>query len=98
MVAKAELIPQPKSLSQRATQPKTQPKSAAVVKNGANGAKGAAKGPAGKRVRRRSARPAKKTQAELDTEMADYFNAGAAETGGDAPAANGDAQMDDEVE
>jgi THO complex subunit 4 len=87
-------------------QPKSQPKSAAIVKNSANGSKGAAarKGGANPRARRagRSARPAKKSQAELDTEMADYFNAnsGTTETGATAgtTTAAGDAQMDDEVE
>ncbi|APA15514.1 hypothetical protein sscle_15g102840 [Sclerotinia sclerotiorum 1980 UF-70] len=86
--------------------PKPQPKSA--VPNKANGKdQGSKRG--GKRGSRGSiARPAKKTAEELDLEMADYWesgNAAGGETGGDnqaanstvQPAANGDANMDDEI-
>ncbi|OAA67227.1 RNA annealing protein [Niveomyces insectorum RCEF 264] len=113
VVAKAELIPQPKSLGQRITQPKPNPKSAATDKRAGNAAKSAAgtKGPAKKpnNRRARSGRPAKKTAEELDSEMADYFvgNSGntngapaaAAGTNGTAAAsgATGDAPMDDEI-
>ena len=48
----------------------------------------------------RSARPAKKTAEELDSEMADYFVQGAngeSATDGAQTAANGDAAMDDEI-
>ncbi|KAK0706439.1 hypothetical protein B0T26DRAFT_454164 [Lasiosphaeria miniovina] len=105
VVASAELIPQPKPLNQRVTQPKVQPKSAANIKHGA----GAAKGPAGaargvgKKGTRgrggRNGRPAKKTTEELDSEMADYFVAPAAEntTSGAQPATNGDAPMEVEI-
>jgi THO complex subunit 4 len=55
--------------SQPKSQPKAQPKSAAADKKGA--AKTAGKG--AKKQRGRNARPAKKTAAELDSEMADYF-------------------------
>jgi len=102
VVASADLIPQPKSLSQRISQPKAQPKSAAADKHAGNGAKDAAgvKG-ATKPRRGRSSRPAKKTAQELDSEMADYFvNVGASNetTNGAAPAAtNGDAPMEDEI-
>ncbi|KAJ9158360.1 RNA annealing protein [Coniochaeta hoffmannii] len=107
IVASADLIPQPKSLGQRITQPKAQPKSAATDKHGANAAKaGAAGKPARNKPRRgRNSRPSKKTAEELDSEMADYFVAnnntenGAAPAPGAAPAAatNGDAAMDDDI-
>ncbi|KAK4458813.1 hypothetical protein QBC42DRAFT_275851 [Cladorrhinum samala] len=106
VVSSAELIPQPKPLSQRIAPPKAQPKSAAAVKHGANGPKGgAAAGKAGaKKAPRkgRSARPAKKTAEELDSEMADYFdNANNADAGANntapAPAAGGDAAMEEDV-
>lgn len=99
IVANADLIPQPKSLGQRITQPKAQPKSAASVKN--NGAAG--KGPAGKGPKKgprkgKSGRPAKKTAEELDSEMTDYF-AGSTNPDAGAPAAanGGDAPMEDEI-
>lgn len=83
------------------SQPKPQPKSAASNKHNANNAKdGAAKGPINKKRRGRSARPAKKTKEELDSEMADYFEAapGGEAAPGTAPApANGDAAMEDEI-
>jgi THO complex subunit 4 len=91
------------------SQPKSQPKSAATTKAGATTTNGAAARGKGARKPRggarggRNARPAKKTAEELDSEMADYFDNGAAanaETGASAgaaqPAAAGDA-MDDEV-
>jgi len=97
-----------KKLSDRIVAPKPQPKSAVPTKaNGTNDkTQGAKRG--GKRGSRGAARPAKKTAEELDLEMADYWesgNAAGAETGennqtaGGAaePAANGDANMDDEI-
>jgi THO complex subunit 4 len=88
---------------QRHSQPKAQPKSAAADKHNAGAAKGAAaKGAAGKKRRGRNSRPAKKTQEELDSEMADYFDASAAPEASNnaaapapAPAATGDADMDE---
>ncbi|KAK0635140.1 hypothetical protein B0T17DRAFT_515445 [Bombardia bombarda] len=107
VVASADLIPQPKTLGQRISQPKAQPKSAATVKHGAGAAKGAvaaAKGGVKKAAasrRGRSSRPAKKTAEELDSEMADYFDAAATNenANGGVPAAttNGDAPMEDEI-
>ncbi|KAK3387116.1 hypothetical protein B0H63DRAFT_469229 [Podospora didyma] len=104
VVASADLIPQPKTLSQRITQPKPQPKSAATVKHGGNAPKGTvAAGKAGAKKAPRKAkngRPAKKTAEELDSEMADYFDSAAAadNANGSAPAAtNGDAPMEDEI-
>lgn len=103
VVANAALIPAPKTLSQRMSQPKVQPKSAAANKHAGNNAKGGAAGnkPAKKARTGRSARPAKKTAEELDSEMADYFDGSAAGANGAAPAAPaataGDAAMDDEI-
>ncbi|KJR87028.1 THO complex subunit 4 [Sporothrix schenckii 1099-18] len=120
VVAKAELIPQPKTLGQRITQPKAQPKSAATDKRAGNAAKGASNQKAnnqnnankkpGQGRRARSARPAKKTAEELDSEMADYFvSNGTATNGATAPAAapaaaaaapaaaTADAPMDDDI-
>lgn len=80
-----------------------QPKSAAAVKHGANGAKTGAGNKVVKKGgprRARTGRPSKKTAEELDSEMADYFDGAAATTEtatGAAPAANGDAQMEDEI-
>lgn len=80
-----------------------QPKSAATVKHGANGAKAGATNKVAKKGgprRGRNSRPSKKTAEELDSEMADYFDGAAATTDNataTAPAANGDAQMDDEI-
>lgn len=83
------------------SQPKAQPKSAAATKPAASAA-GARKARRGGRAR--NTRPAKKTAEELDSEMADYFNAGnntensgAAAAGDAQPAANGDAAMEDEI-
>ncbi|KAB5582504.1 hypothetical protein GE09DRAFT_1075205 [Coniochaeta sp. 2T2.1] len=110
VIASADLIPQPKSLGQRISQPKAQPKSAATVKHGAgaNAAAGAKTGAAAKNSRNkprraRSGRPTKKTAEELDSEMADYFVAGSNENGAAAPAAapaaatSTDAPMDDDI-
>lgn len=85
------------------SQPKSQPKSAASTKKTDNATRGkAARGRGGKAGR--NARPAKKTAEELDSEMVDYWNNGATATetdgaaNGAAPAAaNGDANMDDEI-
>ncbi|KAK4202591.1 hypothetical protein QBC40DRAFT_276217 [Triangularia verruculosa] len=101
VVASADLIPQPKTLAQRIAQPKAQPKSAANVKP-AKGAPAAGKAGAKKAPRKgRSNRPTKKTAEELDSEMADYFdNAGAepaANPAAPAPAAGGDAAMEEDV-
>ncbi|KAK5997272.1 mRNA export protein mlo3 [Cladobotryum mycophilum] len=105
-----KVIPPSKTLAERTSQPKAQPKSAAGKKQQAvNGAKGnvakgaAAVSAANKKRRGRNARPAKKTAEELDSEMADYFegagNSNAAETTASAApaAASGDAPMEDEI-
>ncbi|KAH8899606.1 hypothetical protein GQ53DRAFT_816728 [Thozetella sp. PMI_491] len=99
VVSSAELIPEPKTLSQRMSQPKSQPKSAATVKHGPAAKAAAAKPGAKKGARKpRNARPAKKTAEELDSEMADYFDASNENANGGAPAAaNTDAPMEDEV-
>ncbi|KAK1481274.1 RNA recognition domain-containing protein [Colletotrichum cuscutae] len=99
--------PAKKTLAERTTQPKAQPKSAANNKrNNTNAGKGgpAAAGTGGKKPRaKRTGRPAKKTAEELDSEMADYFESGAnpnenAAAPAPAPAAtNGDAAMEDEI-
>jgi THO complex subunit 4 len=82
------------------SQPKPHPKSAAATK-AANDTGAATRGKGGKRGRggrARNARPAKKTAEELDSEMADYFDAAAAPTeAAPAAAAGGDAPMDDEI-
>ncbi|GAP87865.1 putative RNA recognition domain-containing protein [Rosellinia necatrix] len=95
----AEIIPTPKTLTERVTQPKAQPKSAANDKKKdagkpiGSGTRGRKKRPA------RSSRPAKKTAEELDSEMADYFNSGdlTENANGAAANTNGDAAMDDEI-
>ncbi|KAK4455723.1 hypothetical protein QBC34DRAFT_390759 [Podospora aff. communis PSN243] len=103
IIANADLIPQPKSLGQRISAPKAQPKSAAAVKrNDATGKAGAApgKGPKKGPKKGKSVRPAKKTQEELDSEMTDYFNSANNDTAAaGAPAATngGDASMEDEI-
>ncbi|KAK4101515.1 hypothetical protein N658DRAFT_471418 [Parathielavia hyrcaniae] len=104
VVSSAELIPQPKPLSQRIVQPKAQPKSAATVKQNGAGAKGGAaagKGAKKPAKRARSNRLVKKTAEELDSEMADYFDGANAEntTNAAAPAAaaGGDAPMEEDV-
>ncbi|KAH6604874.1 hypothetical protein Trco_006581 [Trichoderma cornu-damae] len=103
-----KVIPPIKSLAERTTQPKVQPKSAASKKQNAaatkaGGAKGAVAN-ANKKRRGRNARPAKKTAEELDSEMADYFTgantneaAGGAAPGAVPAPANGDAAMEDEI-
>jgi THO complex subunit 4 len=102
----AAIAPPAKSLTDRISQPKSQPKSAAPSKKKEAAAidaaaNGATRGGRPKRGRGgRNARPAKKTAEELDSEMADYFEGGTqpeAATG--APAANngGDAPMEDEI-
>lgn len=101
----AKSIPAPKGLSERISQPKAQPKSAASTKaNTAAGTRGKTRGATRGARGGRNPRPAKKTAEELDSEMVDYWSAGAATTeteGGaaaPAPAANGgDANMDDEI-
>jgi THO complex subunit 4 len=103
VVASADLIPQPKPLSQRIVQPKAQPRSAAAVKQNGAGAKGgAASARGGKKTGRRgrSNRPVKKTAEELDSEMMDYFESGNTENNannGAAPAEGGDAPMEEDV-
>ena len=82
------------------SQPKSQPKSAATTKAVGAGTRGAKRGRGGKA---RNPRPAKKTAEELDSEMADYWQAGATtDTNGGAngaaqPASGGDANMEDEI-
>lgn len=99
----AKSIPAPKALSERITQqPKPQPKSAAPKANAASGTRGKGRGGARGGRGGRNPRPAKKTAEELDSEMVDYWQSGATTTeaeGGAAaqPAANGDANMDDEI-
>ena len=92
-----KIIPTVKTLADRVSRPKAQPKSAATDKHGANSAKAGARQK--KNGRRRNARPAKKSKEELDADMADYFvNAGGENTGTGAPApTNGDAAMDDGI-
>lgn len=79
-----------KTLAERASQPKAQPKSAATAgkQNAAAAKGGVGKGAGNKKRRGRSTRPTKKTMKELDSEMADYFvNSGTNENAnGDAPA------------
>lgn len=85
------------------SQPKAHPKSAATGKQNAASAKGGiGKGGAAANKKRpgKSARPAKKTAEELDSEMADYFvkDGGNENAGNAAPAAtSGDAAMEDEI-
>ncbi|CRJ95654.1 hypothetical protein VD0002_g9003 [Verticillium dahliae] len=101
----ANVIPPTKTLAERTSQPKSQakaqPKSAASNKH--NAAKTAGAAGRGKKPRQgRTARPAKKTAEELDSEMADYFEAAPAgatdaASGAAVPAAAaaGDAPMDE---
>ncbi|RCI14455.1 hypothetical protein L249_6125 [Ophiocordyceps polyrhachis-furcata BCC 54312] len=92
-----KVIPPVKTLAERTTQPRAQPKPAtgkhnALAKNG--------KGAANKKRRGKNARPTQKTTEELDSEMADYFVSGNENHGNGAvaaPAANGDAAMEDEI-
>ncbi|KAI0799901.1 hypothetical protein GGR55DRAFT_471906 [Xylaria sp. FL0064] len=94
----AKIIPTPKTLTERITQPKAQPKSAANDKKKDAG-KAVGSGARGRKRRpARSSRPAKKTAEELDSEMADYFNSGDQnENTNGAANANGDSAMDDEI-
>ncbi|KAL2068819.1 hypothetical protein VTL71DRAFT_15157 [Oculimacula yallundae] len=102
---RAKAIPPPKGLSERISQPKAQPKSAAVTKTTAAGSTRGGKTARGRGGRGgKAARPAKKTAEELDSEMVDYWQTGASATdtqgaaaGAAQPAANGDANMDDEI-
>ncbi len=100
IIANADLLPQPKPLGQRISQPKAQPKSAATVKPKAGAAAPAGKG-AKKPLRRgRNNRPAKKTAEELDSDMVDYFETAKNETANAAAPATtngGDAPMEDEI-
>jgi THO complex subunit 4 len=100
------VIPVTKTLAERTSQPKAQPKSAAARKtNEAKGAGASGRGKKGTRGGGRTGRPVKKTAEELDSEMADYFTGAPATnenttTGTAAPAApagNGDASMEDEI-
>ncbi|OTA57217.1 hypothetical protein K449DRAFT_437494 [Hypoxylon sp. EC38] len=97
----AEIAPPSKTLTERITQPKAQPKSAANDKKKEAGGKAGGAGARGRKRRGpRNSRPAKKTAEELDSEMADYFEAGNQNenTNNAAPAAtNGDAPMEDEI-
>ncbi|QUC16492.1 uncharacterized protein UV8b_00733 [Ustilaginoidea virens] len=96
-----KVMPPIKSLAERTAQPKPQPKSAASGKGGAGGGVGkasnGAKGAANKKRRGRSARPAKKTADELDTEMANYFAKSDEGANNGSAAAGGDAPMEDEI-
>lgn len=91
-------LPAPKGLSERITAPKAQPKSAAAKpKADAAGRGGRGKGRGGRGGRTNAP---KKTTEEMDSEMADYWTAGAAETsttGAASAAATGDAPMEDEI-
>ncbi|OBT54083.1 hypothetical protein VE04_05651 [Pseudogymnoascus sp. 24MN13] len=81
--SQAPAIVAPKGLGDRIAQPKVQPNLYSW--------QGWQEGP-------RRSPPAKKTAEELDSEMADYFDATAAPAEAAAPvAANGDAPMDDEI-
>ncbi|RYP23274.1 hypothetical protein DL765_001183 [Monosporascus sp. GIB2] len=101
----AQVAPPAKTLTERITQPKAQPKSAANDKKKEAAGKAASSGARsrGGKKKPRNARPAKKTTEELDSEMADYFESGNQQTNenanGGAPAATngGDAPMDDEI-
>jgi THO complex subunit 4 len=106
----AAIAPTPKTLTERISQPKGQPKAqpksaandkkkGAVAKASGSGAgSGAGAGPGGRKRRARNSRPAKKTAEELDSEMADYFEAANNEnTGATGGAASGDAAMEDEI-
>ncbi|KAM3511269.1 hypothetical protein MY11210_005070 [Beauveria gryllotalpidicola] len=98
-----KVIPPVKTLAERATQPKSQPKSAAAGKQSNNAGKDGAKGrAAGKGRRGRNARPTKKTATELDADMDNYMadsttNNTAAAAPAAGPAANGDSAMADEI-
>ncbi|KAJ4155015.1 hypothetical protein LMH87_000281 [Akanthomyces muscarius] len=94
-----KVIPPVKTLAERASQPKAQPRSAAG-KQSNNAGKDGAKGKAAKGRRARNARPAKKTATELDADMENYMADSTANTGAApaaAPATNGDSAMADEI-
>jgi len=93
------LIPPAKTLAERTSQPKAQPKSAAADKHAANAAKQTAARTRGKKSRARNSRPTKKTAEELDSDMMDYFGSGNNEnnTATTAAPAGGDAPMEDEI-
>ncbi|KAI0161556.1 RNA recognition domain-containing protein [Xylariaceae sp. FL1272] len=96
------ILPTPKTLNDRVTQSKAQPKSAANDKKDAGKAAGSGtRGGRGKKPGRpaRNARPAKKTAEELDSEMADYFESSAQNQTENTTAANGTngAAMDEDI-
>ncbi|KAI0479199.1 RNA recognition domain-containing protein [Xylariaceae sp. FL0804] len=95
----AAIIPPAKTLTERISQPKAQPKSAAnnKKKEATKTTNSTARG--GGKKKGRNGRPAKKTAEELDSEMADYFESGNQNenANGTAPAANGDQAMEDEI-
>lgn len=94
----APAVQTPKPLHERVSQPKGQPKSAAVTK--ATGDKAGAQGAKGKKARggrARNARPAKKTKEELDSEMMDYFPQDVNAAAAPVAATGGDAAMEDTV-
>ncbi|KAI1769660.1 RNA recognition domain-containing protein [Hypoxylon sp. FL1150] len=100
----AEIAPPAKTLTERISQPKAQPKSAANDKKKDAPGKATGAGARGRGKRRtgaRNGRPAKKSAEELDHDMADYFEAGNQNentNGAAAPAVtNGDAPMEDEI-
>ncbi|RDA91701.1 hypothetical protein CP533_2355 [Ophiocordyceps camponoti-saundersi (nom. inval.)] len=93
-----KVIPPVKTLAERTTQPRAQPKPANASKHIASAKNG--KGAANKKRRGKNARPTQKTTEELDSEMADYFVSGNENNGSGAapaPAANGDAAMEDDI-
>ncbi|TDZ23346.1 mRNA export protein mlo3 [Colletotrichum sidae] len=103
----ANVIPPKKTLAERTSQPKAQPKSAAnnkrnnaAANKGPAAAAGRARGDKKPRPAR-SARPAKKTAEELDSEMADYFESGSTNNENAAApaaaAATGDAPMEEDI-
>ncbi|EGX88497.1 RNA annealing protein Yra1, putative [Cordyceps militaris CM01] len=96
-----KVIPRVKTLAERSSQPKAQPRSAAAGKQINNAGKDGAKGKAGKGRRGRDARPAKKTATELDADMDNYMADSSTNTAAAAPAAapaaNGDSAMADEI-
>ncbi|KAK8133885.1 hypothetical protein PG984_005897 [Apiospora sp. TS-2023a] len=108
--ANVAMLPAPKTLTDRITQPKSQPKAQpksaastkkdAATKDAGSSAAGA-RGRGGRGARKgKSARPAKKTAEELDSEMADYWGSGNPNENANAsaPAAgNDDAAMEDEI-
>lgn len=99
MILSGDAVPEPLSLSQRIT---NAPRSAASAKAGGKNAKTAAApgkvvGKKPRAAKPKNARPAKKTEDELDAEMADYFDGAKATTEAAPAATGGDAQMEDEI-